>query len=545
MSDRKLLLSDKSFALAGSKRISDRQLEQILYLREDGVTWADILSKLKLSNNMTVDALRNISGRTRASLLRALKTAKRDTELSYSFTRENLTTKDVTRNNKRKIFFVTSAVAGDKVHGPALKSVERYLAEKNAELVIIPIRAHTKPLQGQPNIYDPILLQYKKQFQTNMIVNDNLAVVDLQINPQQKRPLTGLESVTVMINDVEYRKISLIVGSPKQDMQQLPTANDGSCRLLHATGALTLPNYLQDTRVGKLAESEHIMGGLIVKVEGDMFFVSQVQFSADGSFVSDGRQYFPGKASREISATAFVLGDLHPDHSNMEALDKMLDKAKQLGTKNLVLHDWIGGSSVTHHNQGKLLTKLLNEANSRTLREEIDITKEVFSHILNKLPNTAVHAVESNHTNHIFRYLDEVRFIRDSANYKLALTMSLAYLDGADPIQQLIDPDSKVNFLTPNDDLYFEGVQCGNHGHRGPNGRRGMLADFNKVYNKSITGHSHVPGILGHAWSVGHTSTERHGYNEGLTSWGLVSAAIYPGGHRELITIIDGRMSKL
>lgn len=545
MSEKKLLLSDKSYAIAGNKRISDRQLESILYLREEGMQWSAILSKLKLDSVMSVDAMRNIFVRTQSSLKRSLKAAKRDNDLSYSFTRENLTTKDVSRSNKRKVFFVTSAVAGDKVHVQALKSVEKFLEEKSAELVIIPIRAHTKPLQGQPKIYDPILLPYKKSFQTNMIVNENLAVVDLQINPQQKRPLTGLESVSVQVNDTEYKKISLIVGSPKQDMKQLPTANDGSCRLLHATGALTLPNYLQDTRVGKIAESEHIMGGLVIKVEGDMFFVSQVQFAADGSFIHDGRQYFPNKASKQIVASAFILGDLHPDHGNMEALDLMLGKAKQLGAKNLVLHDWIGGSSVTHHNQGKMLTKLLNEANSRSLKEEIDITREVFSHISNRLPDVNVFAVESNHTNHVFRYLDEMRFIRDSANYKLALSMSLAYLEGADPIQKLIDPDSKVNFLTPNDDLYFDGIQCGNHGHRGPNGKRGGLMDFNNVYNKSITGHSHTPGIIGHAWSVGHTSTERHGYNEGLTSWGLVSAVIYPGGHREMVTIIDGRMSKL
>ena len=63
-----------------------------------------------------------------------------------------------------------------------------------------------------------------------------------------------------------------------------------------------------------------------------------------------------------------------------------------------------------------------------------------------------------------------------------------------------------VRCLGTDQSFSVKGVELGMHGHRGPNGARGTLKSFSTIGVKSITGHSHTPGIENGAYQAG-TST--------------------------------------
>ena len=91
------------------------------------------------------------------------------------------------------------------------------------------------------------------------------------------------------------------------------------------------------------------------------------------------------------------------------------------------------------------------------------------------------------------------------------------------------------------EDYKVAGIQLGVHGHLGANGSRGSLANMEKSYNKSVTGHSHSPAILRDAWVVGTSSRLRLDYNQGPSSWLNTFCLVYPNGQRQLINIIEGK----
>lgn len=91
-----------------------------------------------------------------------------------------------------------------------------------------------------------------------------------------------------------------------------------------------------------------------------------------------------------------------------------------------------------------------------------------------------------------------------------------------------------------NDDIYIEGVQMNVHGHTGINGARGSKNSHELAYGNVMTAHTHSPSIYHDAFTVGHMSLNRHGYNNGAQTWILCSGAVYKGGQKQLYMIING-----
>src|SRR5690606_32735218 len=146
---------------------------------------------------------------------------------------------------------------------------------------------------------------------------------ELRLNPQQVQPLTGIHRIRgrdQMSEDPDFQHliknsnaISLIVAHSKQNMEVIATGNNTIPRILHSTGALTCPEY-QRNRIGIIAQEDHVLGGLIIEIDGDKFYPTQVQINPnDGSFVDKyGKRFYPdGKVVQE-RAEAFVVGDIHP-----------------------------------------------------------------------------------------------------------------------------------------------------------------------------------------------------------------------------------------
>lgn len=475
------------------------------------------------------------------------------------FTREEIG--DVVKkfNIKKGRFFVTAAVAiseldypdskkdvaaykhvvASNVNLPALRAVKNFIKRQKAELIVMPMNAHTKPLHSQPRHYDPELLPYIDNFATEYIFNTHLKAVELKINPQQIKPLTGLFRIRGY-EDTNTFKTSMIVAHTKQDLETHATGNNSHPRVIHSTGVITLPRY-QENRIGKIAKNQHVMGGLIVEIDDDKFWIRQVQFCKDGSFFDSGVRYYADGSIKKERVAAIKLGDIHAGHEDTNVLKAWGRLFDQLNPKSLFYEDFFDASSITYHLSHRKISKARLEKHFSSLQTEINYAKNILYKISQSAPKDCDNIITaSNHPEMVDRYLDECRFVHESQNFEIGARMVVMKLDGKNPLQEYIDPDKKFIWLGPNEDLIISNVNMAAHGHLAGDGGRNTK-NLEKILGNAIVAHLHTPYISGKFMIVGHSSQKRHGYNNGPSSWVPAIGVVTSRGEKQLIMAIDGR----
>jgi hypothetical protein len=523
----------------------------------------------------TMSELRNAAIKALPEKLKSVD-KKKDPHPLSDFTKEGLGTIIKENDYQDGIFIITAAapvtsldynedqliaakngkdVIGHNLHKPAFNAVQNFMKRNGAELVILPMPAHVKPLHEQPRHYDPDLLPFQDSFATEFTFNNHLKAIEAHINPQQINPLTGLKRLRVH----KYRavdggtgaeitrfKTSIIVAHAKQMMDVVPTGNESHPRIIHSTGCITKPAYLRN-RIGMIANEDHKLGALVVEIEGGVFHLRQVQMDPiDGSFVDLGKRYHADGRVTEERAEAFKMGDLHPGHHESDAIKAMFKLWDIIKPKRIFFEDFFDGTSISHHLERKKLTRAKLPEYFRDLPTEISMAREVLEEIWEKAPKDAeLIATASNHPEHVQRYLDEGRYINDIAeNYKIAHRMIVMDLDGKNALQEFLDPEKRMNWTHENQDYFVEGVQMNVHGHLGIGGARGSKVGHETAHGDAMVAHSHTPSIYHNTFTVGHMTKERHGYNNGAQTWILCSGAVYKGGQKQLYMIIKGKFQR-
>ena len=100
-----------------------------------------------------------------------------------------------------------------------------------------------------------------------------------------------------------------------------------------------------------------------------------------------------------------------------------------------------------------------------------------------------------------------------------------------------------IKFLLPDETFVVQEVECGMHGHLGPNGSYGAPNNLSKIGMKATTGHTHVAGIY-HGLYVAGTSTkltQDWSYTTGPSAWTHSHVLLYPNGQRTVITMRAGK----
>lgn len=444
-------------------------------------------------------------------------------------------------------------VLAENLFEPGFKAVQNFLKRKKAELVILPMPAHVKALQKQPLHYDPKLQAHFGSFATEFTFNKHLKAIEAYLNPQQTNPLTGLKRLRIHRytdnagkgDEIKRFKTSIIVGHSKQMLEVVPTGNESHPRIIHSTGTITKPGYLRN-RIGMIANEDHKLGGLIVEIQGDVFWVRQVQFDTqNGSFVDLGERYHAdGKVTPE-RAEAFKMGDIHPGFHNQKAMESMYRLWDRIQPKRIFFEDFFDFTSGSHHLMNKKLTKVQIAKNSPQFKDiptEIAMAKKTLEEIWDKAPKDAeLIGTSSNHPAHLMQYLDRGGYVNDTPeNYDIAHRMVVMALDGKNPLKEYLDPNNRMNWTDENEDYYVEGVQMNVHGHLGLNGAKGNKMGHETAYGDAMVAHSHTPSIYHNTFTVGHMTHERHGYNQGASTWVLCSGAVYKGGQKQLYMIIKG-----
>ena len=299
-------------------------------------------------------------------------------------------------------------------------------------------------------------------------------------------------------------------------------------------------------RTSTLAENDHAYGVVIVEIESeDIFHFRHVQASDEGPLTDMGIEYLSDGDIREMKDTVMVMGDSHTGYHDKELHDKTMAVCKDLKVKKIVLHDVFNGTSITHHDIGKSITRA-TKAQEGKLGLELECIA-----VKNYIENIEKHGMEvfipeANHNTHLLKYLEQGRYVSDPMNHKFSLKLAAQAVDGINPLQYAIESllgfrRNDVHWLEQDRSCKFYGVECGLHGDYGANGSRGNARTFNNGIGNCVTAHTHSASIMRNTYCVGTVGLMDMGYNKGLSSWTRTCCLIYSNGTKQLINFIPDK----
>jgi len=377
--------------------------------------------------------------------------------------------------------------------------------------------------------------------------------------PTAVRPLSGLHTYG--------QGKTAIFPHAKIALEMVPTG-EGLAPAVLTTGCCTVPSYT-DTKSGLKGEFHHVQGAVIVEIDDDdNTFFRHIIAKTDGTFQDLDILVKDGKISTGNRVEAITWGDIQSPF-----LDPMLamttwgfDVEKWERTSNGLVddlrphygfyHDLIDFKSISYWEekmpleryktflrQGHLVQGDIDKAASFVTATERDFMKRV--------------VVESNHDKWLERWLDRCDHRKDRDNALSFLTYEYARF------KAIAEGDTTFNVwrhalnISPAgklDDVMFipeggtfvicpetGGIECGTHGHLGPDGQPASPNTLAKVTGKANIGHRHSPIILDGLYGAGTSSVLRLGYNKGPSSWAHCHTVVYPTGKRTLLFVQNGR----
>lgn len=452
---------------------------------------------------------------------------------------------------KVKRFVITSAQNATPVHRAFLASLQAYAAWNRAQLIVVPYRYKNPTSMWSENAkhddwWAPELAPYllDKRIELNRHL---MLLADIKTQPTSSAPLGGFETIT--------GGRSAIIGHPRLELKTVATPQNKLPKILTTTGAVTEKNYIP-SKAGKQGEHHHTFGACVVELKGDVFHIRQINALDDGSFMDLDCEYRGGRVKRGIRAKALVMGDSHVEFIDPGVVEATFGKKGIVATLRpefLVWHDLTDFFSRNHHHRGEVFTNYAKyHAKADDVRAELQRTFDFVTR--NTPPNTKNVFVPSNHPDALAKWVKEADPKTDPQNALFWAETFVEMCKGAkmtengastiDPFvywaRHMMPAANDTHFLHRDESFQLAGIEVGYHGDRGPNGAKGTLKGFTKIGVKTITGHSHSPGIEGGAYRVGTNSRLKLEYTSGPSSWLHTDCLVYANGKRSLLSVIDG-----
>lgn len=421
-----------------------------------------------------------------------------------------------------KTYIVTTALNSTPVHKQFWDNILAYAAHTNAEIHVIASRYHNPTSVFTDTVADvwcAEVLPYLDAARHSLFDGIQL-MSDVKIQPTAVTPLSGLNG----LSDSD----SCIFGHPRVHMQFMPVPKGHASKMMITTGACTQPNYT-DSKTGKKGSFHHVYGFVIVR-EGNIHYVTA---NDDGSFIDMDLQVIDGVISKAPRVEALILGDIHTAKLSQEARTRIRSRIITTNPKMVILHDVMDAESINPHEEKNALLKVRRyESGTSSLANEIDDTLEYLAEL--RVLCSDIRVVASNHDNMIDRYITNIDWKKDITNavkYAELLPIALREPDGVFPylVRELGIVATKVD-----DSIMVCGIELNLHGDRGANGSRGSSVQFKNLSSKTVTAHSHTPSRQDGSLVVGCQDLD-HGYNVGLSSWGVGDVIINADGKTQHI----------
>ncbi len=446
-------------------------------------------------------------------------------------------------------FIITAAQNATPVHEGFWKSLLVAAKHLKAELIVIPIRyknptsTWSASQDNEERWADEVrdyLFNTRKKLCANLVL-----LGDVKAQPTASSPLSGFEGLT--------GGESSIIGHTKVQLKVIPVPSGLFPKVLTTTGACTVANFT-DTKAGKLGEFHHSLAAVVVEVEGRRFHMRQISANKEGVFTDLDKVYGPTGVSKAPPALGLVMGDTHA---------RFIDPAVEAATfgsggivdlldpQTLVWHDVLDGYAANPHHIGNPFIKFAK------WKSELGDVRAVVQHCVDFLDKHTKGrksvVVASNHDNFLSRWVMREDWKTDPENAQFYLQTAAAMLDTCgmspqgtvygDPFRYWVTRLSynpEVSCLGSDESFTLAGIECGMHGHQGPNGSRGSIKNLSRLGSKVISGHGHTPGIEEGHFRTGTSTPLRLEYTNGPSSWLNSHVVVYASGKRSIITIIDG-----
>lgn len=458
-----------------------------------------------------------------------------------------------------KRFVFTSAQNNTFVHDRFFRNLQAYCIDHDAQLVVGKFRYNKSGFQNLQSGADSDLWYDSKlhpYFITESCVleetiNGTVWCGELDILPTAAMPLSGLDSYTMTACS--------IVPHAKVQLKSVPVLKGDPIKMMYTTGACTQRNYIQ-RKAGQKAEFHHVFGALVVEIDenGDDF-CRQLIADSSGDFYDLTNHYVDGECvDTEATVEAINWGDMHAElldqtvaRVSFSGKDCMLDVLKP---QFQFVHDLTDFRARNHHNikNPHFLAEMHYSGSGRVLDGMVDAA--LLLDVLKRDFCTTV-VVESNHDQAFKRWLSEADIRHDPENAEYfhranAEVFKNIRLGNKDfhvfewAIRSCIDDLGNIIFLGEDDSFLIggpNGIECGMHGHRGPNGARGNPNTLRNLGRKCNSGHTHTACIIDGIYTAGISCKMDMGYNKGPSSWSQSHIVTYKNGKRSIVTIKNGK----
>ena len=298
---------------------------------------------------------------------------------------------------------------------------------------------------------------------------------------------------------------------------------------------------------------------MLVEIQGGKFWVRHLNANKNGEFIDKDKLFTPAGVFDAPPPEALITGDAHVrkvDKTVARGVRRIIDALKP---KRIGWHDLFDGSTCNPHEDKDYFTVLAKlKAGKLDVADELNETVKFVQSYTPSYEHFIEHfIVDSNHDAFLKRWLENKNWKTEGLNGGTYLELAKYMWDAThmnkdgdevvpSPFAYWVNKfnDPKIRCLREDESYAVCGIECGMHGHRGPNGVRGSLAALVKIGVKFIMGHVHGPAIKFGGYAVGLMAKLRQGYNKGPSNWLHTMCLVHAGpcaGKRQLITIIEGR----
>ncbi len=454
-----------------------------------------------------------------------------------------------------EVLVITWAQNATPAHKGFLEALKMYCVQNRASLLVVPGRyknATSRWTASQENEqwWDEKLTPYLHNQRTTL--NKNLMLLgDISTQPTATTPLSGFESIT--------HGESGILGHPKLQMTVVPTPHQRLPKILTTTGACTVANY-SDSKAGKKGGFHHVIGAVVIEIDGGRFHLRHINARADGAFCDLDKAYYPdGRVEAAGAAEALVFGDTHvrfTDPSVTKATFGIGGLVDRLNPKMLIFHDLLDSYAVNPHHFGKpFIGVAKHKAKYSGIEAEV---RQAVSWLQGVAGGRQTRIVASNHNDFLSRWMNTQDWRFDPENAEFYLETALHMVRSArieshgastsDPFQYWVEKLTKglkhIQCIQRSESLVVSGIELSLHGDQGPNGSRGSRTNLSRIGVKTMIGHSHAPGITEGCYQVGTSTPPRLEYTGAVSSAMQCHGSIDFFGKRHLHLLIGGRFWK-
>ena len=339
-------------------------------------------------------------------------------------------------------------------------------------------------------------------------------------------------------------------------MQSIASGKSEATKLIYTTGTVTKRNYLQK-KAGQLAQFHHGYGAVLVEVDDKGgWWVRQLNADNSGRIYDLDLCVHNGKITKGHRVEAINWGDIHARRQSQEVLALSRQMIAALKPKHQFFHDVLDFRSRNHHEIKDAHKMFERYASGQPAEDIVGAEVQEAAKRLGAYEGGKLVVVSSNHDDALKRWLNTADYRLDPANAMYFLTLQkdvyAAILRG-DKSFSIFERAMRnagvpkgVTFLKEDQSYVIckdanGGIECGMHGHLGPNGARGSPVSFARMGRKANLGHSHSSGIWDGVYVAGTSSELDLGYNRGPGSWTWSHIVTQPNGKRQIITMWKGK----